>query len=257
MSERNKTTRFTRREFIKAGTLTAGAAAISPMLPAAARAAESAGQLKPVPRNRTFINMWLGREGRWVDWDLWNPYSIGASHQLGSSLLYEPLAYYSAFADKEYLWLAESYKYSPDFKELTIKTRSGIQVGRDDASIAAARAALGPRLIGASCYDSLERAMQAQRAGADYVAFGSFFPSSVKPQAVRAPIDLLHAARARLDVPIVAIGGITPDTAPALIDAGADAVAVVSALFEAADPSAAALAFTRLFESRHKDMNVL
>ena len=133
----------------------------------------------------------------------------------------------------------------------------GVHVGRDDASIATARAALGPRLIGASCYDSLERAMQAQRAGADYVAFGSFFPSSVKPQAVRAPIDLLHAARARLDVPIVAIGGITPDTAPALIDAGADAVAVVSALFEATDPSAAARAFTRLFQSRHKGMNVL
>jgi thiamine-phosphate pyrophosphorylase len=133
----------------------------------------------------------------------------------------------------------------------------GVHVGCDDASIAAARASLGPRLIGASCYDSLERAMQAQRAGADYVAFGSFFPSSVKPQAVRAPIDLLRAARARLDVPIVAIGGITPDTAPALIDAGADAVAVVTALFEAADASAAAHAFTRLFESRHKDMNVL
>jgi len=133
----------------------------------------------------------------------------------------------------------------------------GVHVGRDDASIAAARGALGSRLIGASCYDSLERAVQAERAGADYVAFGSFFPSSVKPQAARAPIDLLRAARARVDVPIVAIGGITLDTAPALIDAGADAVAVVSALFEAADPSAAAHAFTRLFESRHKDRNVL
>src|SRR5262249_9687091 len=59
--------------------------------------------------------------------ELWNPSAIGSNHQNGPGILYEPLAYYSAFADKEYLWLAESYKYSPDFKELTIKTRSGIK----------------------------------------------------------------------------------------------------------------------------------
>ena len=58
---------------------------------------------------------------------MWNPYSIGSNHQNGPGIFYEPLAYYSAFGDKEYLWLAESYKYSPDFKELTIKTRSGIK----------------------------------------------------------------------------------------------------------------------------------
>jgi len=81
-----------------------------------------------VPRNRTLTLVWSGsREGRWIDYELWNPYAIGSNHQNGPGIFYEPLAYYSAFADKEYLWLAESYKYSPDFKELTIKTRSGIK----------------------------------------------------------------------------------------------------------------------------------
>ena len=82
--------------------------------------------LPPVARERTMILVWGGREGRWVDWDLWNPYSIGANHQNGPNLVYEPLAYYSAFADKTYLWLAESYEFAPDFKRLTIKTRPGI-----------------------------------------------------------------------------------------------------------------------------------
>lgn len=124
----------------------------------------------------------------------------------------------------------------------------GVHLGRHDASIASARAILGPRLVGASCYDSLQCALQAQQAGADYVAFGSFFPSSTKPQAVHSPIQLLYAARTQLDLPIVAIGGITLSNAAALIEAGADAVAVISALFEVPEPGAAARAFTQLFE---------
>ena len=72
------------------------------------------------------ILVWGGREGRWVDWDLWNPYSIGANHQNGPNLIYEPLAYYSAFADKTYMWLAESYEFASDFRRLTVKTRPGI-----------------------------------------------------------------------------------------------------------------------------------
>ena len=82
---------------------------------------------RDVPRNRTLTLVWTGQRGRWVDHELWNPYAIGANHQSGPGIFYEPLAYYSAFADKEYLWLAQSYTYSPDFKELTIKTRSGIR----------------------------------------------------------------------------------------------------------------------------------
>ncbi|MEI8188243.1 MAG: ABC transporter substrate-binding protein [candidate division NC10 bacterium] len=124
--ENNRDKRLSRREFIKAGTMVAGAAALLPAM--AGSAAAQASRPAAVPRNRTLILTWIGsREGRWVDFDLWNPYSIGSNHQNGPGILYEPLAYYSAFGDKEYLWLAESYKYSADFKELTIKTRSGIK----------------------------------------------------------------------------------------------------------------------------------
>jgi peptide/nickel transport system substrate-binding protein len=128
MSENNRSKRLSRREFIKAGTMVAGAAALAPALAGSAAAAASPPRPRNVPRNRTLSLVWFGsREGRWVDYELWNPYAVGANHQNGPSLLYEPLAYYSAFADKEYMWLAESYKYSADFKELTIKTRSGIK----------------------------------------------------------------------------------------------------------------------------------
>ncbi|HSC71520.1 MAG TPA: ABC transporter substrate-binding protein [Candidatus Methylomirabilis sp.] len=123
MPEQKKGRRVSRREFMQAGALAAGAAVVAPTW-----ATAQAPRPKAVPRNRTLILTWIGsREGRWVDFDLWNPYSIGSNHQNGPGILYEPLAYYSAFGDKEYLWLAEGYKYSPDFKELTIKTRSGIR----------------------------------------------------------------------------------------------------------------------------------
>jgi len=128
MSENNRGKRLSRREFIKAGTMVAGAAALLPAMAGSAAAAASPPRPRNVPRNRTLSLVWFGsREGRWVDYELWNPYAVGANHQNGPNLLYEPLAYYSAFADKEYMWLAESYKYSADFKELTIKTRAGIK----------------------------------------------------------------------------------------------------------------------------------
>ena len=105
-------------------------------------------------------------------------------------------------------------------------------------------------------YDSLARAQIAQDAGADYVAFGSFFHSSVKPDAVRAPVELLRAARAAFDLPIVAIGGITAENGCALIEAGADALAVVSALFHVPDSLGAARAFSALFEHREQSGRV-
>jgi thiamine-phosphate pyrophosphorylase len=133
----------------------------------------------------------------------------------------------------------------------------GVHLGRTDMSPAAARAVLGDAaLIGVSCYDSLERAQIAQDAGADYVAFGSFFRSSSKPDAVRAPVELLRVARAALDLPIVAIGGITAENGRMLIEAGADALAVVSALFHVPDSLAAARALTALFETREQSMCV-
>lgn len=127
----------------------------------------------------------------------------------------------------------------------------GVHLGRDDAGIARARARLGPgKLLGASCYGRLELALAAREEGADYVAFGSVFPSATKPAATRAPLSLFREARARIDLPIVAIGGITPENAPSVIEAGADAVAVISALFDAADTEAAARRFDRLFEKK-------
>lgn len=126
----------------------------------------------------------------------------------------------------------------------------GIHLGRDDASLREARIILGKRkLIGASCYQSLERALAAQAAGADYVAFGSFFASPTKPAAGRAGLDLLREVAPLIHVSLVAIGGITLTNAPALLDAGADSLAVLSALFDTPDIRASARALNQLFET--------
>lgn len=117
----------------------------------------------------------------------------------------------------------------------------GVHLGRDDGDPAAARALLGPdRIIGVSCYDQLALAEAAVAAGADYVAFGSVWPSTTKPGAVRATLELLRHARTALRVPLVAIGGVTRLNATATIAAGAHSVAVVRDLFADPDPRAAA-----------------
>ena len=108
----------------------------------------------------------------------------------------------------------------------------GVHVGRGDSAVAEARRRLGARaIVGASCYNDLALAHDATDAGATYVAFGSFYPSTVKPEAVRADAALLRRARAELDLPIVAIGGITADNGAALIAAGADVVDVALIAF--------------------------
>jgi thiamine-phosphate pyrophosphorylase len=125
----------------------------------------------------------------------------------------------------------------------------GVHLGEDDGDIVAARAALGQdAIIGVSCYDSLGRAQQLAAAGADYIAFGAFFPSPTKPDAERASPELLRQSAA-LGVPRVAIGGITPDNGASLIDAGADYLAVVSAVFGDPDVRGAAARFAHLFPS--------
>lgn len=129
----------------------------------------------------------------------------------------------------------------------------GVHLGEDDGELAAARARLGSAgIIGASCYQSLDRsrrlAKSAARAGADYLAFGSFFASPTKPQARRADMGLLAAAREETGLPVCAIGGITLDNAAPLLAAGADMLAVITALYEAADPGQAAEQFTQLFK---------
>ncbi len=123
----------------------------------------------------------------------------------------------------------------------------GVHLGEDDADIATARAALGTNaIIGVSCYDSLQRARDAAQAGADYLAFGAFFPTRSKVDTRHAQPALLREAR-ELGLPVVAIGGITPDNGKPLIDAGADFLAAISGVFGAADIRAAARRYTILF----------
>jgi thiamine-phosphate pyrophosphorylase len=141
-----------------------------------------------------------------------------------------------------------------DLRLADLADADGVHLGRDDGGLNEARIILGRgKLIGASCYQSLELAQVAQAAGADYVAFGSFYASPTKPAADRADAALLRAATRVIRVPIVAIGGITPDNAPQLIDAGADSLAVLSALFDAPDIRAAAHALNQLFETEPEE----
>ena len=124
---------------------------------------------------------------------------------------------------------------------------AGVHLGEDDGDLAHARARLGPRaIIGASCYDELALARRAVAAGASYVAFGAFFPSTSKATTRRAGPGLLRDAVA-LGVPKVAIGGITPGNARPLVEAGADLVAVIGGVFDAPDPVAAVHAYNACF----------
>jgi thiamine-phosphate pyrophosphorylase len=123
----------------------------------------------------------------------------------------------------------------------------GVHLGGRDGDLAQVRAILGPRaIIGASCYNNLERASQAAAQGASYLAFGAFFPSTSKPGVARAAPGLLAQA-AKLGLPLVAIGGITPDNAAQVIAAGADYVAAIAAVFHSPDPAASVLAFRACF----------
>lgn len=125
----------------------------------------------------------------------------------------------------------------------------GAHLGRDDGDLAGARKALGQaRILGASCYGEWARAEAAVAAGVDYVAFGAMFPSSTKPQAPLAPLEMLTRAKAEFGLPVAAIGGITLDNAPLLIAAGADLPAVISDVFSAPDPAARAAAYAGLFD---------
>ncbi|HEX4858221.1 MAG TPA: thiamine phosphate synthase [Usitatibacteraceae bacterium] len=142
-----------------------------------------------------------------------------------------------------------------DDAELAIALRAdGVHLGMADAALsqigtvkARLEQAGSAAIVGISCYSELARARAAETAGADYVAFGSFFASLTKPAASRASVDLLNRARAALQVPLVAIGGITTVNASCLIEAGADAIAVISDLFERADIRRQAQLFKEMF----------
>ena len=127
----------------------------------------------------------------------------------------------------------------------------GAHLGATDGDLAEARRRLGNgRLLGASCYNCVELAEAAAQAGVDYVAFGSVFVSATKPAAVHAPLGIFAEARRRLALPLVAIGGITLQNAPQVFAAGADAVAVITALFDAEDIAARAAGFNQLHQQQ-------
>lgn len=126
----------------------------------------------------------------------------------------------------------------------------GVHLGADDGNLAEARTRLGKnKILGASCYNRFDLAVSAQQLGADYVAFGACFASSTKPNAPVAGLHLFTQAKAELQVPVVAIGGITLENAPLAIAAGADSVAVINAIFNADDVKLTSQQFTKLFQS--------
>jgi len=127
----------------------------------------------------------------------------------------------------------------------------GLHLGGGDGDLAQARRQLAPgKLLGASCYDRIELAGAAVRAGADHLAFGAVFASSTKPDTVRAPLALFAEAHRRFPLPLVAIGGITLQNAAQVFAAGADAVAVISDLFDADDIAERAAGFARLYQQQ-------
>jgi thiamine-phosphate pyrophosphorylase len=126
----------------------------------------------------------------------------------------------------------------------------GVHIGKEDGAIAQARKRLGNNaIIGVSCYNFIERAIEAQTQGATYVAFGRFFPSSSKPLAAPAQLETLQQAKLRLNIPIVAIGGILPENGAQLLAAGADLLAVIGGLFDS-EPEQSARAYQVLFNSQ-------
>ena len=140
-----------------------------------------------------------------------------------------------------------------DDAELAARLGVGLHLGQEDGSLPAARALLGRQaIIGATCHAQLPLAEQAAREGASYVAFGRFFQSHTKPGAPAADRELLREARTRIGLPIAGIGGITLDSAPSLIAAGVQMIAVIHALFaadSATEVQRRAEAFSQFFET--------
>lgn len=124
----------------------------------------------------------------------------------------------------------------------------GVHLGKTDMSVTTARKKLGENAtIGCSCYNDLDRARRAVARGADYIAFGAFFKSPNKPLATRAELSIIQQAKREFSLPVVAIGGITPENGLALIDAGADILAVISGIYAADNSSARVAEYLQLF----------
>ncbi|MEI6869304.1 MAG: thiamine phosphate synthase [Methylophilaceae bacterium] len=135
-----------------------------------------------------------------------------------------------------------------DVEMCRILKADGVHLGENDDNIAEVRRILGEdAIIGSSCYDQLDRAKQAQKEGASYVAFGAMFPTPTKPNAPRATLELLREAKSEIEIPIVAIGGITVNNAHDVIEAGVDAIAVITSLYESNSIKETAETFLKMF----------
>ena len=150
------------------------------------------------------------------------------------------------------LRLCREYKIpcivNDDVDMCRILEADGVHLGEKDDNIADVRRILGEdAIIGSSCYDQLNRAKQAQNEGASYVAFGAMFETLTKPNAPRATLELLREAKSQIQIPIVAIGGITMNNAHDVIETGIDAIAVINSLFEAKTIKETAETFSKMF----------
>ena len=126
----------------------------------------------------------------------------------------------------------------------------GVHLGKTDSSVANARERLGNKaMVGCSCYNDLDRAQLVSKSGADYIAFGAFFPSPTKPGAAHATADIIQTAKQKFDLPVVAIGGITPENGQSLIAAGADMLAVISGLYASNDPFNTTKQYIKMFNT--------
>ena len=123
----------------------------------------------------------------------------------------------------------------------------GVHLGRDDMDIDMTRKILGDKIIGVSCYNNLEDAITAEIMGADYIALGSFFNSPTKPEARKIAIDLLPIAKSKLNIPVVAIGGITPENGKQLVDNKVDFLAIISGIYASTDIINSVKAYKNLF----------
>jgi thiamine-phosphate pyrophosphorylase len=127
----------------------------------------------------------------------------------------------------------------------------GVHLGADDGNLAEVRSRIGKdKILGASCYNRFDLAVSAEKQGASYVAFGACFASNTKPNAPVAALDLFTRAKTELTIPTVAIGGITLKNAPQVLQAGANSIAVIQAIFNADDIKFSASQFTALMQPK-------
>ena len=128
----------------------------------------------------------------------------------------------------------------------------GVHLGKENIGINKARNILGGKIIGASCYNDLEYAIYAEKLGANYVAFGSFFDSPTKPDAKKAEIELLVKSKSRLKIPVVAIGGITPENGKQLVKSNVDFLAVISGIYQSTNVKNSVKTYKKLFHQQLK-----